>query len=62
LPAGEVNARKAMLPVAAAGPEDWAKEFGPVCAKERRAESGEAAPKTNAMSPGVEDFFVESVV
>jgi len=53
---------RATLPFAAAVADESARESGPVCPKERRAESKEAIAKINAILPGVEDFFVESFV
>jgi hypothetical protein len=63
LPAGDVTARfRATLPFAAAVADERARESGPVCPKEARAEIREATARISAILPGVADSFVESFV
>ncbi len=57
MPAGEVRTKlKAAVPLAAAVPDDRAKEF--VCAKESDADNRKAIAKINAMAPR-EDIVIK---
>src|SRR5580658_5101988 len=63
LAAGEVKARfRATLPLEAAVPDDRARESGPNCAKEARADNREAIAKINALWLRVEEVFIGSHV
>jgi hypothetical protein len=61
LPAGEAKAKfKATLPFEAAVPEDKARESGPACPKDTRANSRDATATVNAIRLRVEEFFIGS--
>jgi len=63
LPAGEVKVKlKATLPFEPAVPDERAKESGPVCPKEARADSREAIAAINAIWLRVEGLFIGSHV
>jgi hypothetical protein len=61
LPVGEVRAKfRATLPLGAAVPDERAKESGPVCPNEARADSRVAAAKIHAIWLRVDDLFIGS--
>jgi hypothetical protein len=61
LPAGEVKTKfRATLPFEAAAPDDRARESGPACPKDARADNREAIAAINAIRLRVEDLFIGS--
>jgi hypothetical protein len=59
LPAGEVKTRfRTTLPLDEAVPEDRAKESGPACPKEARADSRDTTANIHTPFPGVEYLLI----
>jgi hypothetical protein len=59
LPAGEVKTKlRATVPLAAAVPDDKARESEPACPREARAVSSEAIAKIDAIRPRVEGLVI----
>jgi hypothetical protein len=59
LPAGEFKDKvRDTLPFVEAVPDDKARESGPVCPKEARADSREAIAKINTLCPRIENLLI----